>query len=670
MKKKVILLWLGLMLVSGVYASDYEYEVEIVIEHVEGLETDFSTMKSMFSNDHYSGTSIMKSDIDVVIKGNVITLRTNHKAGLNYVFEDDLGDWGYYMQGVVEAKDLDHHKKLVKILKISDLDRVEVSHDLEGTIEMGLYNENLKNNLNDFRCSWQSLGQSKKTLYLSRGRYESVVAQKSDDTLGLYSQEILKSTEHTYAMQTVANKAITYNISTPESYGAYDFISVHAEMASDEILKYKTIRPENTMVLSIDEGFTKSGLEIFISDEAMTKIIDIGRKSTIALLPQAYCSGIRSYMDRDKNMVQWQFNDFNGNERQHYGQYFTHDLVMDVYDLEDKFIASQVLSSTMDSFDVTLNHDQTYKALVHENSDEKDSLVSIFELSFSDGLVRLVLTGLDHVDYSYSHEIKFIDDQDKYTAQVTCYNESDIPRTYRIMTTGTRESDLATFDLKPRQRKITTYSLDHGETIDGIKILCKDVVMNTQKIDQGYANDFTGHWAEKSIQKTLENGILDLEEDHNFRPDAYLSRGQFVKALVKVLHMDLKDSEELKTFRDIGDSHELKAYIDIACSHNLIDGYPDGDFKAHEAISRQNAAVIIHRAMEETKNPVVQEVTCEDFIDGYLVDDYAKKGLNYCASREIISGRPGMLLDVFSSVSRGEAALMLDKIMVRIEEKH
>lgn len=99
-------------------------------------------------------------------------------------------------------------------------------------------------------------------------------------------------------------------------------------------------------------------------------------------------------------------------------------------------------------------------------------------------------------------------------------------------------------------------------------------------------------WYYESVSALFNSGILDGYSDGTFKPDATMTRAEFVKALV--LMSGLSGTTNA-SFRDVASNHWALSYIQTGIITGLLNGYPDGTFKPDNPISRGEVVSLINR---------------------------------------------------------------------------
>lgn len=142
-----------------------------------------------------------------------------------------------------------------------------------------------------------------------------------------------------------------------------------------------------------------------------------------------------------------------------------------------------------------------------------------------------------------------------------------------------------------------------------IKLIVEAAATGIKKDSESSFSDTVEHWAGPYIEIALRNKyIVASEEGKSFRPDEYINRLDMVKAMCRAL--GLKDLETESKFVDINDGWVNRAYED-----GLLEGYKDNGrryFRKDSSTTRAEAATIIVRMLEYKENPEAFKEEIED----------------------------------------------------------
>lgn len=107
-------------------------------------------------------------------------------------------------------------------------------------------------------------------------------------------------------------------------------------------------------------------------------------------------------------------------------------------------------------------------------------------------------------------------------------------------------------------------------------------------------NDTTKHWAKTQINEAVRRGILKpWEYPFGLKPDGAIKRSEVAAMLVRA--KNLGNTTAKVTFKDDAtiEQSDYRDYIRTACAEKLMSGYPDGEFKPFNNMTRGQVATVI-----------------------------------------------------------------------------
>jgi len=130
--------------------------------------------------------------------------------------------------------------------------------------------------------------------------------------------------------------------------------------------------------------------------------------------------------------------------------------------------------------------------------------------------------------------------------------------------------------------------------VEALKIILSsgkvDIVENTTFHQYKDLDD--DNWYFDYIQSGTKNGIVKGYTDGYFRPNANVSRIEFLKMVMEVSNINIQNNLS-NPFPDLKDSFWGTAYVKTAYDRELIQGNADGKFYPDREISRAEAAKIV-----------------------------------------------------------------------------
>jgi hypothetical protein len=164
-------------------------------------------------------------------------------------------------------------------------------------------------------------------------------------------------------------------------------------------------------------------------------------------------------------------------------------------------------------------------------------------------------------------------------------------------------------------------------------------------------SDISGHWAQDSIQNMAEKGIIKGYPDGTFRPGGVITRAEFVHLTVVALGLSGSNG---KGFADtVG--HWAEQSIKAAVEHEIIAGYSEVRFGPNDSITREQAAIILVKALGITSG------TGKDFVDREAISSWAIDAVACASAQGIVSGYPDGSFKPQANVTRAQAAVILQR---------
>jgi len=181
------------------------------------------------------------------------------------------------------------------------------------------------------------------------------------------------------------------------------------------------------------------------------------------------------------------------------------------------------------------------------------------------------------------------------------------------------------------------------------------------------AADISGHWAEGEIRTWLEKGYAKGYDSGEFKPDSSVTRAEFAAFMNRTL--GLSDIKAV-SFKDVAAGDWFYADMLKANAAGYIAGYEDNTVRPYAQITRQEAALMIQRALKVQQEGYAKEAA--RFSDYSSIAPWAAEGVGYCFKEGIIKGYPDGSYMPSRSITRAEAISMLDactKVRDRLREE-
>lgn len=162
--------------------------------------------------------------------------------------------------------------------------------------------------------------------------------------------------------------------------------------------------------------------------------------------------------------------------------------------------------------------------------------------------------------------------------------------------------------------------------------------------------DIQTHWGRVSIEKLVAESAVSGYPDGTFRPDAAITRAEFLAILVKAQGMT---GSTPSNFSDLN-GHWAKGVIERAMAYGITGGYADGLFRPDAPITREEMAVMIDRSLRYASGEPLN-----GFTDGSAISAWARESLQRIVAHKIMAGYPDGSFRPQGLASRAEACSVI-----------
>lgn len=128
-------------------------------------------------------------------------------------------------------------------------------------------------------------------------------------------------------------------------------------------------------------------------------------------------------------------------------------------------------------------------------------------------------------------------------------------------------------------------------------LLSKSLKLDMSNRTKSFNDVSTTHWATGAINAVRSAGIMNGDQNGNFRPDDVLTRAQLSAVLVRAF--ELNSDSGAKEFTDVESVHWAHDYIDKLSASGITTGYADQTFKPEDEVNRSQFAAFLYRGLEK-----------------------------------------------------------------------
>ncbi|MGD0152609.1 MAG: S-layer homology domain-containing protein [Thermacetogeniaceae bacterium] len=167
--------------------------------------------------------------------------------------------------------------------------------------------------------------------------------------------------------------------------------------------------------------------------------------------------------------------------------------------------------------------------------------------------------------------------------------------------------------------------------------------------------DIAGHWAVVEIQKAIATGYVKGYPDGRFKPDAGVTRAEFVAMVVSAFQV--ANEQDQHTLKDVRQQDWFDESVKSALAAGFVSGYPDGTFKPQKAVNRQEAACLLAKLLKLNGEGNLR------FSDTSQIDNWAKPSVSSLIAKEIMAGYPDKTFRPKKTITRAEAVVIINNAL-------
>ncbi|WP_162309371.1 S-layer homology domain-containing protein [Cohnella abietis] len=178
--------------------------------------------------------------------------------------------------------------------------------------------------------------------------------------------------------------------------------------------------------------------------------------------------------------------------------------------------------------------------------------------------------------------------------------------------------------------------------------------------------DVANHWAKSAVNDMGSRMVIDGTGNGLFSPGRDITRAEFAAILVRGLGLKLENSSTV--FSDVKTSNWFSSAINTAYSYKLIEGFENGTFRPNDKITREQAMMILSRAMAITGlkaklSTQSDDTTLRSFRDELNVSGWAHSSVIDSVQAGLVSGRSATELAPKAFITRAEVATIIQRLL-------
>ncbi|WP_127496104.1 RCC1 domain-containing protein [Paenibacillus glycanilyticus] len=176
--------------------------------------------------------------------------------------------------------------------------------------------------------------------------------------------------------------------------------------------------------------------------------------------------------------------------------------------------------------------------------------------------------------------------------------------------------------------------------------------------DGSRLSDIAGHWSETFVKQAACAGIAGGYPDGTFKPNAPITRAEFLVMLMNAIRAELTRAATVNVFAD---QAEIQAWavpaIGMAYAKGIAQGYPDGTIRPNARINRAEMATLAARAFDIP-------LTAGDagFADDSGIPEWATGAVHALKEQGVLNGKGNGMFHAEAEATRSEAVVVILKL--------
>lgn len=159
-----------------------------------------------------------------------------------------------------------------------------------------------------------------------------------------------------------------------------------------------------------------------------------------------------------------------------------------------------------------------------------------------------------------------------------------------------------------------------------------------------------------AIRTAAARGIITGKAPGQYDPQGKLTRAEFVQMLVRFF--DAADPAAVSKLTDVKKDAWYYSAVASAEKLGIVQGRADGTFGTQAVLTRQEMAVLLHRALLASGGSLAQGELSSPFADKSQISAYAQKAVEALRQANVLSAGAGEVYGPKTQVNRAEAAVL------------
>ncbi|MFZ5824932.1 MAG: S-layer homology domain-containing protein [Bacillota bacterium] len=190
----------------------------------------------------------------------------------------------------------------------------------------------------------------------------------------------------------------------------------------------------------------------------------------------------------------------------------------------------------------------------------------------------------------------------------------------------------------------------------------------TPRVAQGYLSDLAGHWAAALVSALEARGVVGGDPQGRFDPEGALTRAQMAKLFAVGLgyEAEAKELQPLASrYKDLSIWHWGRGYVEVVSELGLADGFPGGEFRPDEPVTRAQLAMFAIRSAGLTERARLARLEPTPYKDDSEIPEWARGAVFVTRAEGLMTGSPDGYFRPNQPITRAEGAATIFRLLAR-----
>ncbi|WP_235109007.1 S-layer homology domain-containing protein [Acaryochloris sp. 'Moss Beach'] len=172
-------------------------------------------------------------------------------------------------------------------------------------------------------------------------------------------------------------------------------------------------------------------------------------------------------------------------------------------------------------------------------------------------------------------------------------------------------------------------------------------------------SDTQGHWAQSCIQSLAQRNIINGYPNGEFRPNAPVTRAEYATMVVNAFPNAAR-SRNARSFTDVRSNFWAANAIRTASQTGFLTGYPSGEFRPSQQIPRTQVLVSLNNGLGYTPTGSINATLGNTYADASAIPSYARDAIAAATQTQLVVNYPDVrYLKPNNRATRAEVASFL-----------